>query len=354
MPYHAPTVALLGDVNLDLMLPVCRIPPSGQEAASRSGALVLGGSVVHTARWLSALGVAVRLVGCVGDDPLGEQALGELRRAGVPTKWLQRVSGSLTGVCCVMVEDDGQRTMLGLRGANACLARERVDDDWLNGVDWLHLSGYALLETEPRRAALWAVEQARVAGVPVSLDPGMVVPRHGQAEVMDLVGRVDLLLPNAEEAEAFTGEGFPERAALLLVPRARTVLVKCGRQGCVVASEGTTVCRAAPTVEVSDSTGAGDAFDAGAIAAALCGGEPHVQGVVGNLLGALAAREGPAAPALGPDAALALLDGLEEGRIPRVDKEEAHDLLCRIRVGGTDERRRKRHVRRPMGELDDG
>lgn len=332
-------MALLGDVNLDLMLPVSRIPSSGEETASRGGALVLGGSVVHTARWLSALGVEVRLVGCVGRDLLGEHVMGALRCAGISTDWLQQVTGTLTGVCCVMVESDGQRTMLGLRGANACLARERVDDGWLRGVDWLHLSGYAFLESEPRRAALWALAQAREAGVPASLDPGMVVPRHGQTDLMDLVGTVDLLLPNVEEAEGLTGEAEPERAGVALAPHAGTVLVKCGKHGCVAVGEGGAVSVPAPRVVVSDSTGAGDAFDAGAIAARLRGCGRHVQGLVGNLLGALAARDGPRAPALGAAAAQMLLEGMDDDGFPSGVKEEAYALLLRRQAGGTDEHR---------------
>lgn len=306
-----PAVAVLGDVLVDLVLPVSRLPQSGEEAVGRQGSLMLGGSAVHTARALAAWGTEVRLVGCVGRDPLGNFACEAIRRAGLSPRWLQRSDAWLTGVWCVLVEPTGDRTMLAYRGANAGLKAWAIADDWLKDVAWLHVSGYAMLEAAPRQAALWAVDAARRDGLPVSFDPGMAVVHHGRSEMLSDVGWLDVLLPNAAEANALSGRANPKEALEALEYRAGHVFVKRGEEGCLLRADQEILELPPLPVEVTDTTGAGDAFDAGVILAALWGADERVQGALGNVMGALAAQAGPAALPLGPQEAVGMLSWLE-------------------------------------------
>lgn len=302
-------VALLGDVNVDVTLPVSRFPSPGTEELSARLYLSLGGSVVHTARWLRAFGVEVRLAGCVGNDPWGDWALEELGRAGIGTRFIQRADAT-TGIIFLVVEPDGERTMLGARGANARLSAGEIPDGWLDGADWLHLSGYAWLRDPQRSAAEWALNEARRRGIPVSLDVGMGAASG--AALRGVLPRVDLLLPSWEEARRLSGRGDPVEAlgALSAVVPGR-VLIKLGGEGCLVQGEGGPV-RVPPFPAIArDTTGAGDAFDAGAVLGALQGWEPALQGLFGNLLGALAATRGAGDRLPTRKEALALLEQAE-------------------------------------------
>lgn len=303
-------VALLGDVNVDVTLEVPRFPTPGGEEISERIHLSLGGSVVNTARWLGAFGLQVRLAGCVGEDPWGEWALGELREAGIDTRWIQRTGLACTGIIIPLVEPSGERTMLGARGANAELRAERIPADWLDGVDWLHLSGYAWLRDPQRSAAERALMEARRQGIPVSLDLGL----GAACSLRDALLRVALLLPSWEEAKRLSGQDSPEEALQALssmVPG--RVLIKLGGEGCLVQGEGGPLRLPPPQTTVRDTTGAGDAFDAGAIIGALWRWNPLLQAIFGNLLGALAAGCGPAEPLPATEEVLALIDRLVKG-----------------------------------------
>lgn len=283
-------VAVLGDLNWDLVLRVPRLPERGGEVLSGEASLRLGGSATNTARWLALLGFRVRLFAAVGEDSLGRLALAELRRAGVPPDFVRTCPGS-TGLCCALVDERGERTLLTSRGANALLAPP-LPEGWLAGARWLHLSGYALLEPASREAVWTAWAWARQQGIPVSLDPGMVAV-HGHAEALRELGPVDVFLPNREEALALTGEADPRRALPGLRALGRRGFLKLGGEGSLAWEGEGAVAVPAVGVEGRDPVGAGDAFNAGVIAASLLGGDLRAQAGLGNLLGALAAAGAP-------------------------------------------------------------
>jgi len=117
---------------------------------------------------------------------------------------------------------------------------------------------------------------ARAAGVSVSVDPSSAAPvqRAGAAAFLEWVGGVDLLVPNRDEAAVLTGMPDPRGAARALTAHVREVVVKLGAQGALW-TDGQAQARApALDVLVSDTTGAGDAFAAGLLAARLAGAEP--------------------------------------------------------------------------------
>ena len=299
---------MLGDVNVDVTLPVPRFPLPGTEELSERLHLSLGGSVVHTARWLKVFGVEVRLAGCVGSDPWGDWALEKLKRAGIGTRFIQRTAAT-TGIVFLIVEPSGERTMLGARGANAELSAEAIPEGWLAGVDWLHLSGYAWLRDPQRSAAEWALAEARRRRIPVSLDVGLGAVLASEEAIRDLLPRVDLLLPSWEEARRLSGQEDPVKALQALSAAVSGwALIKLGGEGCLVQEEGGPV-RVPPfPVAARDTTGAGDAFDAGAILGALQGWKPLLQGLFGNLLGTLSVGSDPGDPWPTRDEALKLLE----------------------------------------------
>jgi sugar/nucleoside kinase (ribokinase family) len=185
-----------------------------------------------------------------------------------------------TGTCVVLVAPDGERSMLPDAGANAALSAGDLPD--FEGGTHLHLAGYTLLrDGPPREAALEALRRARSAGMTISLDPSSAAPLRafGPERFLDLAGPMDLLLPNRDEA-AVLGP---------LTSRAREVVVTLGAEGARwTDGKRTVTAPAAGHGPVADTTGAGDAFTAGFLAAWLAGAPPEDALRTGNTMAARA------------------------------------------------------------------
>jgi ribokinase len=212
------------------------------------------------------------LFGVCGNAAAGRPAPDELRSEGVDA-WLQVDARRPTGRCIVLVEPGGERTMLPDAGANAGLEEALPD-----GARHLHVAGYALLHPGSRPAALGTVSRARATGVPFSVDPSSAAPlaRVGADRFLDWVEGTALLLPNRAEAAVLAGIEDAEAAARALCTRGiGEVVVKLGAGGALW-TDGNAVLRASarPVVAEADTTGAGDAFAAGLLAARLAGAAP--------------------------------------------------------------------------------
>jgi sugar/nucleoside kinase (ribokinase family) len=261
-------VVVLGDVMVDVVTRLSGPLAPGSDAP----ALVRfhgGGSAGNTAAWLAAAGAETVLVGRVGDDERGRGARDELRALGVDAR-LAADPELPTGTCVVLVDPDGERTMAPDAGANDALAEEDLDQELLAAGAHLHVVGYALLRPGSRPAALAAMARSRAAGMTVSVDPSSSALLSEQ--FLEDAGPAQLLLPNASEAHALTGESAPERAARALASRFGEVVVKLGPEGALW-TNGEEVLRAAaaPVDSPVDSTGAGDAFAAGLLSARAAG-----------------------------------------------------------------------------------
>ena len=220
-----------------------------------------GGSGANTARWLAHTGHHTAFIAAVGDDPAGELVRSVLHADGVGPG-LQSVPGATTGACIVLVDADGERTMLPDAGANSRLDSAAVPDALLTGH--LHVSGYTLLNPASREAGLAIVRRAHALGCTLSLDPASAAPLEAAPAAFDaLDGIVDVLIANSDEARVLTGVADPVEACRILAQRYPTAVVKRGADG-AVAQHGADGARidAAPA-RVLDTTGAGDAFAAG-------------------------------------------------------------------------------------------
>ncbi|MEA2332543.1 MAG: hypothetical protein QOH58_2681 [Thermoleophilaceae bacterium] len=262
---------MLGDVMVDVVARLSGPVALGSDSAARI-ALQGGGSAANVAAWLAAQGTAPALVGRVGADDRGAAATAELRAAGVDTR-LAVDPERPTGTCVVLVAPGGERTMFPDPGANDALAPGDLPDELLAPGGHLHVAGYALLRAGSRSAARWALQRAAAHGMSVSVDPSsaaLLAP--GSLDLMEGAG---LLMPNAAEASALTGERDPAGAALALASRVGEVVVTLGADGALWTDGSEQVhVPAEPVDAVSDTTGAGDAFAAGLLAARLEGAGP--------------------------------------------------------------------------------
>jgi ribokinase len=306
-----PQAVALGDINVDIIASVSCYPSPGGDGLAEWVEVQSGGSAANTATVLANFGVNVGIIGRVGRDVFAAQALASLTGAGVDLSCIQLDDEVATGMMFIPVTPDGERTMFGYRGANPRLDPGLLNEGYIAQADVFHLSGYALLAEPQGSAARRAVEMAHRAGVAVSLDVGLEAASRATEEVKTLLPLVDLIFPGRTEAEHLTGHGdVREAVRALLEYGTETVALKLGRQGCTVGSEGEIFSVPTFDVEVQDTTGAGDSFDAGFILGRLWALDPRESAILANALGALAASAVGAGDALpGPEKTRALLQG---------------------------------------------
>jgi sugar/nucleoside kinase (ribokinase family) len=268
------TVVVVGDVMDDVL--VRAVGPVAVASDTDSEIRHLpGGSGANQAAWLASLGVPVRFYGRVGAADV-ERHSGALSTFGVEP----RLAGDLhepTGTIVVLVAVDGERSMFTDRGANRRLGRDDLPPS-LEGVFHLHVSGYALFSPEPRTAVADLVDEAAALAIPVSVDPSSesYLRAIGPDRFLQLTKLATIVFPNAAEARLLTGCTDEASAAAELARHYGTAVVKLGSRGAVVASrDSPPVHVSAEPARVRDTTGAGDAFCAGFLAAHFAGDAPE-------------------------------------------------------------------------------
>ncbi|MGW4566644.1 carbohydrate kinase family protein [Streptomyces sp. NPDC004561] len=280
---------VVGDVVTDV---VAR--HRGPLAAGTDTAAVIrtlpGGAGANVACWAAHAGCPdVRLLGRVGADAAAWHER-ELAAAGVrPRLVVDPEAATGTVICLVDTGAAAERTFLTDSGASLRLEPADWSDALLDGVAWLHLSGY-LLFTEPSRAlAGEALVAARARGVPVSMDPasaGFLV-ELGVDRFLAFAEGLDVLLPSRDEACLLTGLPDPVDAAAKLSRLVPLVVAKAGADGALVARPGSAPARvpSAPATP-RDTTGAGDAFTGAFLAHLIAGAPPEEAAALGCRAGA--------------------------------------------------------------------
>jgi ribokinase len=280
-------VICAGHVNWDVTLEVDRLPDPDGEARISTQRQSGGGSASNVAVALAGLEADPLLLGSVGRDEHGWLARRELREAGVETALVEADGG--TAVKYLVVAESGEVVVLGNDGANEAYSASDLSRERLAAADRLHLTSQA-----PGTAAALARE-ATAAGVPVSFDPGRWLADRDYEET---VAAADLLFVNDREATLLRESGLRDEAS--------TLVVKHGSGGATAVTDEREVTHPGFAVDPVDTTGAGDAFAAGFLAAREEGLERAL--AVGNACGALAARTPGARAAIGWRDVNALLD----------------------------------------------
>ncbi|OLR94924.1 carbohydrate kinase family protein [Actinokineospora bangkokensis] len=292
---EVPAVVVVGDAALDVIARHRDPIAHGGDSRARVR-IALGGAGANTAAWLAHTGARVSLVARVGADTAAQQVRAELEAAGVRCAFTTDPEAA-TGCVVVLVDDTGQRSMLPDRGANARLRGSDTSPEVLRGAQHLHLSGYVLLDESSRQGGLDALANARAAGLTTSVDPQSAALIEDPAAFLDWVRGIDLLLPNNDELHALTGSRDPASATGLL-SAVGAVAVTDGPRGAAFISPTEFVAVPAAESPCVDTTGAGDAFDAGFLVSWLAGDGPEAALRSGVRAGTAAVAEVGALPIL--------------------------------------------------------
>ncbi|HEY2260317.1 MAG TPA: carbohydrate kinase family protein [Solirubrobacteraceae bacterium] len=265
------SVTVIGCVQADVVMsPVTELPPSGATLLTERMSIRVGGAGANAALAFVETGLPVRLMGCVGEDQLGDWMREELVGAGLVDE-LGVLAQQPTGLTVALESDRRDRTFLTYLGVNATWEPAMIPADALQCENLL-LCDYFVAPRLQGQAARSLLEAARGSGgrtfFDTAWDPEGFPPRTRRV-VRELLSSVDVFLPNEAEACALAGvpAGEPLRAAeSLQADCGGWIVVKLGARGCLaVGPAGVQLSAAAPTIAAGDTTGAGDAFNAGLI-----------------------------------------------------------------------------------------
>ncbi len=284
-----PDVILLGDINIDINASMPAYPGRGSEGVATAVEYHTGGAVVTTSLALANMGVEVGVIGRIGTDALAAQVLTDLKEIGVDRSQIQTDKVVSTGLIYIVVNPDGERTMFSSRGANVFTIPKPEWEDYFSNSRWYHFSGYALLAQPQQDAAVHALELARYNHCHVSLDPNPEPAMRYGKRIKELLPKIDVFFPNEQELMILSGTANLKDAVNAILDKgAKAIAVKRGSKGCAIAHGNDYLEIPAFEIQVKDTTGAGDSFNAGFLLGRMVGLSWEASGVLGNALGAIA------------------------------------------------------------------
>jgi sugar/nucleoside kinase (ribokinase family) len=293
-----------GGLLADLVVSVDAVPERGADALARDFTQTIGGGFAVVAA-AARLGMPTALAGVLGEDPIADAARRTLREEGIELLFPEPRAGS-SGVCLVLVDAGGERTMVTVQGVESRVQSEDFDAVAPAAGDTIYMNGYELLYPHATGLVNWV---RRVRPDHLVFDPGPLIATIDPGALQAVLGATRWLSLNAAEATILTGEEDPAAAAVAALGRIGAsavhpppdradhavdgpktqagvefsahqrggVVVRAGADGCVVVEGGEeAVAVPAIPVEAVDTTGAGDTH-VGAFIAALARGLDPVQ-----------------------------------------------------------------------------
>lgn len=265
----AKRVLVAGELNPDLIFSGLESAPlQGREILAKDFSLQLGSSSAIFAAGLAKLGIAVSFTGKVGDDFFGRYCVSELERMGVDVSAVIVEPRVKTGATVSLSGAD--RALVTYPGAIAEMRGEDVSDALLAAHGHLHVASY-YLQRALRPGLRELLARARRFGLTTSLDPGCDPEGRWGSDIIDLLSEVDVFLLNEIELTGISGAHGVEEGLQRLSQGSTHVVAKLGASGCAIRHEAGVYREPAIRVDVVDTTGAGDSFDAGFLAAWLRG-----------------------------------------------------------------------------------
>jgi ribokinase len=262
-----PRVLVVGSANADFTIAAPRLPRPGETVSEGTLLLARGGKGANQAVAARRLGADVRLIGCVGDDASGREIRQALAGEGIGVDGLGTSGAAATGTALIVVDAEGRNQIAVAPGANRTLSPADVDQ---RAVDFAWAEVLLCSLEVPLATVRHAVEHARRHGVRTIVNPAPL-PEHG----LDFLRLADYVTPNEGEAASLArvpmGAAGDALAAGVRALGVAHAIVTLGEHGVVADGPAGRLHVPAFAVKAIDTTGAGDAFNAGFLHAWLDG-----------------------------------------------------------------------------------
>ncbi|HNW99606.1 MAG TPA: adenosine kinase [Bacteroidales bacterium] len=287
-------VDLMTQINDDSLLSELKLPKGSMQLVDKNVSrniiektknfkrtITSGGSAANTIHGLSSLGIKTGFIGKVGKDEMGKYFKDDMEKNKIKTYLLE--SSSDSGVAVALVSPDGERTFAVHLGAAVELIAEDIKTEFFKGYDLLHIEGYllqnySLIET--------ACGLAKKNGLKVSLDLASFNVVEAHRDFLEYISKeyADIIFANEDEAKAMTGH-HPEEALNHIAQWCDVAVVKTGKKGSLVKTNGEIFKIDSINTNVVDTTGAGDLYAAGFLFGLLNEISINECGRIGSLLG---------------------------------------------------------------------
>ena len=244
-----PKLTVVGSINLDLLVRTTRLPQPGETVLGNGFTQAGGGKGANQALAAARLGLSVRMVGAVGEDAYGTGLIDNLANEGVDVSFVRRLRGHQTGTALIVVDQDGENTIVVSPGANLHLSLDEVDlADPAAVLCQLEIPVEVVVQAAQRTQGLFCLNASPMTDLP-----------------SELVSRCDLVIVNESEYKSADRQ----------LDGCRLVALTLGASGAVLLRYGREIARAdSPAVDAIDTVGAGDAFAAAMVAGLLTHGDP--------------------------------------------------------------------------------
>ncbi|MFD2922291.1 ribokinase [Halobacillus naozhouensis] len=253
-----PTVVVVGSLNMDIVIEADRAPLEGETIMGNQSNFIPGGKGANQAVALSRLGAETTMLGTIGNDPFGTSLLQSLEKNGVDTGKIKKVDDAPTGIASILLAEGDNRIVVVPGANNACLS-EDIDEQVLKQADLV------LLQLEiPLPTVIAAARLAKKHGKMVVLNPA-----PAQSLPQELLQNVDYITPNQSELGVLSDmvpDAFDLSKAMRNLQKlgVKHVITTLGEKGSAYMSDDSNIQTIAGyEVPVVDTTGAGDAFNAG-------------------------------------------------------------------------------------------
>jgi len=250
-----------GALNVDTLMKVDRIVGAEEETFIRDCSESCGGSAANTVVGLARLGCKVGFIGKVADDREGQMQLDSFKAEGVNTEGITKAQKGRSGHVLGFVDKKGARALYIDPGVNDTIEPRELQWSYVSQTSFIHLTSFVGEKSFRTQKKLMS---SLPENVKVSFDPGSLYAQKGLAAIEPIVRNSFVMMPNSLELELLTGEKeVPKAAAALIGMGVKIVAVKLGDKGCYVSNGQEKHTIPAFKVNAVDTTGAGDAFNAG-------------------------------------------------------------------------------------------
>lgn len=249
-----------GALNVDKLFKVNKIAGKEEESFVVEFKESCGGSAANTIVGLARLGLKTGYVGKVADDREGNLLLVDFKMESVDTNGIIIAKSGQSGVVMGFVDKKGERALYVAPGVNDTIGLKEVSTDYVKQTKLLHLTSFVGEKSFESQKKF--VEQL-LANVRVSFDPGMLYAKKGLSALRSITKRAFAMLPNETELKLLTGKKYENGAKILLAEGVKVVGVKLGGKGCFVSNGEESYVIGPFKTKAVDTTGAGDAWNAG-------------------------------------------------------------------------------------------